>query len=118
MRVLLDAHTLIGAGDDSAKVSPPAMSVMQNAANELLIGAGRIWEIAISGGRFFSGVTFDASNRPKPLHANPSVKCLSGEKLASRFECALEPRARSGQRSLNFASSSFFLVGEMLLQAL
>src|SRR5437588_10706176 len=47
MRVLLDAHTLIWAGDDPAKVPAPAMSVMQNPANELLIGAGTIWEIAI-----------------------------------------------------------------------
>jgi PIN domain nuclease of toxin-antitoxin system len=47
MRVLLDAHTMIWAGDDPAKVPAAAMSLMQDSANELLISAGTIWEMAI-----------------------------------------------------------------------
>ncbi len=47
MRALLDSHTLIWAADEPAKVSAPAMRVMQNPANELLISAVTIWEVAI-----------------------------------------------------------------------
>jgi PIN domain nuclease of toxin-antitoxin system len=47
MRVLLDSHTLIWAGDDPDKVPAPAMGVMQDPANELLISAATIWEMAI-----------------------------------------------------------------------
>ncbi|MBY0524277.1 MAG: type II toxin-antitoxin system VapC family toxin [Gemmataceae bacterium] len=51
MRLLLDSHTLIWAADEPAKVSAPAMSLMTNAANELLISAVTIWEIAIKVGK-------------------------------------------------------------------
>jgi PIN domain nuclease of toxin-antitoxin system len=37
MKVLVDSHTLLWASDDPAKVPAPAMSVLQNPANELLI---------------------------------------------------------------------------------
>ena len=47
MRVLLDSHTLIWAGDDPARISVPAMDVMRNPANELFISVVTIWEIAI-----------------------------------------------------------------------
>lgn len=47
MRVLLDSHTLIWAGDDPAKVPAPAMGVMQDPANDLFISAATIWEMAI-----------------------------------------------------------------------
>jgi PIN domain nuclease of toxin-antitoxin system len=47
MKVLLDSHTLLWAGDNPAKVPVPAMNVMQNPANELLISAATLWEVAI-----------------------------------------------------------------------
>ena len=47
MRPLLDSHTLIWAGDDPARVPAPAMRVMQDPSNELLISAATLWEIAI-----------------------------------------------------------------------
>jgi PIN domain nuclease of toxin-antitoxin system len=47
MRVLVDSHTLLWSSDDPAKVPAPAMSVLQNPANELLISAATIWEVAI-----------------------------------------------------------------------
>jgi PIN domain nuclease of toxin-antitoxin system len=47
MRVLLDSHTLIWAGDDPSKVSAPAMGVMQDPATELFLSPATIWEMAI-----------------------------------------------------------------------
>jgi len=51
MRHLLDSHTLIWAVDVPAMLSALAMSVIQNTANELLISAASIWEIAIKCGK-------------------------------------------------------------------
>lgn len=47
MRILLDSHTLIWAVDDPAKVSQAVMNLMQFSANELLVSAATIWEMAI-----------------------------------------------------------------------
>jgi PIN domain nuclease of toxin-antitoxin system len=47
MRVLLDSHALLWAADDPAKLPAPAMGVMQDLENDLLISAATIWEIAI-----------------------------------------------------------------------
>jgi PIN domain nuclease of toxin-antitoxin system len=50
VRLLLDAHTLIGAVDNPAKLGPAATAVLQDSANDLLLSAGRIWEISIKAG--------------------------------------------------------------------
>jgi PIN domain nuclease of toxin-antitoxin system len=50
MRLILDAHTLIWAVDDPARLSPVAAAALQDPANELLLSAGTIWEIAIKVG--------------------------------------------------------------------
>lgn len=50
MRVLLDTHTLIWAVDDPSRLSSPATATLQDPANELLVSAATIWEIAIKVG--------------------------------------------------------------------
>jgi PIN domain nuclease of toxin-antitoxin system len=47
VRVLLDSHTLIWAVDDPAKLGPTATTTLQNPANELVVSAATVWEIAI-----------------------------------------------------------------------
>ena len=47
MRALLDSHALIWAADNPARMSAPAMQVLQNPSNEILISTATIWEIAI-----------------------------------------------------------------------
>jgi len=51
MRVLLDSHTLIWAADDPAKLSDAARAVIQDPANDRLLSAATIWEIAIKVGK-------------------------------------------------------------------
>jgi PIN domain nuclease of toxin-antitoxin system len=50
VRLLLDAHTLIWAVDDPAKLGPNAAKTLQDPGNDLLLSAGTIWEIAIKVG--------------------------------------------------------------------
>ena len=50
MRLLLDAHTLIWAVDDPAKLGPDATTALQAPSNDLLLSAGTIWEISIKVG--------------------------------------------------------------------
>jgi PIN domain nuclease of toxin-antitoxin system len=47
MRHLLDAHCLIWAVDDPAKLGAAAVAALQDAANQLLLSAGTIWELSI-----------------------------------------------------------------------
>jgi PIN domain nuclease of toxin-antitoxin system len=50
VRLLLDTHTLIWAVDDQSQVSAPAMAAMSAVANDRLVSAATIWEIAIKVG--------------------------------------------------------------------
>jgi PIN domain nuclease of toxin-antitoxin system len=50
MRVLLDSHALLWAVDNPAQLSAAARTALQDPANELLISAGSLWEIAIKVG--------------------------------------------------------------------
>lgn len=50
MKLLVDAHTLIWAVDDPSKLGPQAVTVLQDPANDLLLSAVTIWEIAIKVG--------------------------------------------------------------------
>lgn len=50
MRLLLDSHTLIWAVDDPSRLGSQAAASLQEAANELLLSAATIWEIAIKVG--------------------------------------------------------------------
>lgn len=50
MRLLLDAHSLIWAVDDPSKLGPKVVAIIENPANELLVSAGTIWELAIKVG--------------------------------------------------------------------
>ena len=50
MRLLLDSHALIWALDDPARLSPRASADLRNLANQLLLSAGTLWEIAIKVG--------------------------------------------------------------------
>lgn len=50
MRLLLDTHALIWAVEQPAKLGPAAHKVLQDPANDILVSAGTIWEIAIKAG--------------------------------------------------------------------
>ncbi|SRR6266478_6289563 len=47
MRVLIDSHALIWAVDDVTRLTQVAAVAMQDPANELLVSAASIWEMAI-----------------------------------------------------------------------
>jgi PIN domain nuclease of toxin-antitoxin system len=51
VRLLLDTHTLIWAVDDPSKLSGPATTALQDPANELLLSAATVWELAIKVGQ-------------------------------------------------------------------
>lgn len=51
MRLILDAHTLIWAMDDPGKLSGAATTALQDPANDLLLSAATIWEMAIKIGQ-------------------------------------------------------------------
>jgi PIN domain nuclease of toxin-antitoxin system len=50
VKLLLDTHTLIWAVDDPSKLGPQAVTALQDSANDLLLSAATIWEIAIKVG--------------------------------------------------------------------
>jgi PIN domain nuclease of toxin-antitoxin system len=50
MRLLIDAQAVLWAVDDPARLSRAAAGALQDPANQLLIGAGTIWEISIKVG--------------------------------------------------------------------
>jgi PIN domain nuclease of toxin-antitoxin system len=50
VNLLLDAHTLIWAVDNPVKLGRQAAASLEDPANELLLSAGTIWEIAIKVG--------------------------------------------------------------------
>jgi PIN domain nuclease of toxin-antitoxin system len=50
VKLLLDAHTLIWAVDDPVKLGSGAVASLEDPANDLLLSAGTIWEIAIKVG--------------------------------------------------------------------
>lgn len=47
MRLLIDSHALIWYVDQHQQLSPASHAAMSDPANELLLSAGSIWEIAI-----------------------------------------------------------------------
>lgn len=51
MRLLIDTHTLIWALDDPTRLSGPATTALQDPANELLLSAATLWELAIKIGQ-------------------------------------------------------------------
>jgi PIN domain nuclease of toxin-antitoxin system len=50
VKLLLDTHTLIWAVDDPSKLGPQAVTALQDPADDLLLSAATIWEIAIKVG--------------------------------------------------------------------
>ena len=50
MRLLLDSHTLIWSADRPDRITSAAMTAMGDPANELLVSAATLWEIAIKFG--------------------------------------------------------------------
>jgi PIN domain nuclease of toxin-antitoxin system len=50
MKLLLDAHALLWFEWDHANLSERAKNAIADPANELLLGAGTMWEIAIKVG--------------------------------------------------------------------
>jgi PIN domain nuclease of toxin-antitoxin system len=47
MKLLIDTHILIWAVDDPAKLTAKAASAVQEPANDLLVSAATVWELAI-----------------------------------------------------------------------
>jgi len=47
MRQLIDSHSLIWALDDPTKLTAAAVTALQDPGNDLLIGAGTVWELSI-----------------------------------------------------------------------
>lgn len=47
MKLLIDSHALIWYVDQHQQLSPASHAAMSDSANELLLSAGSIWEIAI-----------------------------------------------------------------------
>jgi PIN domain nuclease of toxin-antitoxin system len=50
MRLLLDAHCVIWAVDEPAKIAAAAKAALEDPANQLLLGAGTMWELSIKSG--------------------------------------------------------------------
>ena len=50
MRLLVDAHALIWAVEDTSQLGPQAATALQDSANDLLVSAGTIWELSIKVG--------------------------------------------------------------------
>jgi PIN domain nuclease of toxin-antitoxin system len=50
MKLLVDSHAVIWAVDDPTKLSSHAAKAIEDPANDLLVSAGTIWEIAIKVG--------------------------------------------------------------------
>jgi PIN domain nuclease of toxin-antitoxin system len=50
MRLLVDAQCLIWAVDKPAKLTAAAVVALEDPANQLLIGAGTMWELSIKSG--------------------------------------------------------------------
>jgi PIN domain nuclease of toxin-antitoxin system len=50
MRLLVDSQAVIWAVDDPTQLSPTATAALQDPANDLLVSAATIWEIAIKVG--------------------------------------------------------------------
>lgn len=50
MRLLVDAHCLVWAVDDPAKLAAAAAVALEEPANQLLISAGTMWELSIKSG--------------------------------------------------------------------
>lgn len=51
MRLLLDTHTLFWSVQDPSQVSATALAAMQDPANQRLLSAATIWELAIKVGQ-------------------------------------------------------------------
>jgi PIN domain nuclease of toxin-antitoxin system len=50
VRLLLDSHALIWAVDNPSQLGANAASALRDSNNELLLGAGTIWELSIKVG--------------------------------------------------------------------
>jgi len=50
VRLLLDSHTVVWAVDAPSRLSPEAVTALEEPANELFVSAATVWEIAIKVG--------------------------------------------------------------------
>ncbi len=50
MRLLVDTHTLLWSVEEPAKISTPAMAVLQDPSNYRFVSAATLWELAIKVG--------------------------------------------------------------------
>ena len=51
MRLLLDTHVVLWSVEDPSRVSAAAMTALQDPANDRLLSAATVWEIAIKVGQ-------------------------------------------------------------------
>lgn len=47
MKYLIDTHVLIWHGENNAALKPPALDLINNRENEILVSHATLWEIAI-----------------------------------------------------------------------
>lgn len=50
MKLLVDAHCLIWAVDEPAKLAATAVAALEDPASQLMLGAGTMWELSIKSG--------------------------------------------------------------------
>jgi PIN domain nuclease of toxin-antitoxin system len=50
VKLLLDTHALFWSAESPTKLSPPALAAIQDPANDRLLSAATIWEVAIKVG--------------------------------------------------------------------
>jgi PIN domain nuclease of toxin-antitoxin system len=70
MRLLIDTHLLLWTAGQSARLSPPARSLIGDPANEVLFSAASLWEIAIKAGLGRADFRVDASRLRRGLLNN------------------------------------------------
>jgi PIN domain nuclease of toxin-antitoxin system len=50
MKLLVDSHALLWAADSPAQLSPAATAALRDPANDLVVSAATVWELAIKVG--------------------------------------------------------------------
>lgn len=86
MRLLLDTHVLIWAMDEPTKLSGPATIALQDPANDLLLSAATVWELAIkigSGKLAFSLPYRQRMDKASPICSLPSCRLRSNTQSGS-----------------------------------
>ncbi len=113
MRVLLDTHAFLWAADGSDRLSPRALGILEDPANELLLSAASAYEIGVKAGRGRLGLpdtpasyvvtrmaVFDIHELPVTTSTCPRARRASRATTATRGTgCSSRRRSTSRSRS-------------------